>query len=154
MLLSILLRGDSVIQWNDQLNYLIDSGSCLCFPFPEGVKKKWMIDRCCSVFTKAVFLQVLTSMAQCLKCISIFIHLFIFASDIVPASSLYLQSGQYCVLPFITNEATTFFVSKMQKVYLLLAHRLFLDVNKTLMSQLSFLGKKNCNLSSLTVYTK
>lgn len=50
-------------------------------------------------------------------------------------SLLYPLSG----LPFIITEVTTFFVSTMQMVHLILAHSLLLDINKSLMSMLPFI---------------
>lgn len=50
-------------------------------------------------------------------------------------SLLYPLSG----LPFIITDVTTFFVSTMQMVHLILAHSLLLDINKSLMSVLPFI---------------
>lgn len=50
-------------------------------------------------------------------------------------SRLFPLSG----LPFIITEVTTFFVSTMQMVHLVLARSLLLDINKSLMSKLPFI---------------
>lgn len=63
-----------------------------------------------------------------------FIYLFPPLRNNVAISLLSSLLVQYPLLPFITDDVTTFFVSTTQMVRLILAHSLLLDINKSVVS--------------------
>lgn len=78
-----------------------------------------------------------------------FTYLFLPLRNSLAISSLSPLSVQYLVLPFISDDVTSFFVSAMQMVHLILAHSLLLDINKSVVSQLPFISVK----VTITSYT-
>ena len=60
-------------------------------------------------------------------------------------------AAQFPIVPFITQDVTTFFVSAVQMLRLVLAHRLLLDIKRFVVSKLAFMSV-NMVITSLMPY--
>lgn len=148
-------KESQALQWNDELKNGAGLVVVFVFPLSRGGRKKWVIDsRVVVRFSVSQRLprtipsippHAATPPTRRLKSISIFIHSIIYFCLFETACGYFLTVCFVSIISssaFITREVTTFFVSAMQMVRLVLARSLLSDINKSVMSQLAFIFVK------------